>query len=346
MSFLNTIIDFFRSLFGAKPQPPAPPLPTPPPAPRPTTPPDNTTEPAQIVTSKVLVIVYDPVVDSATGKKLSQHLGWSRAEDLITRYVADISDVSKGLARYQIVQREDVDEFPVQSDGFRYTVDSYLSVFRGTTPPQSPGWVDYKAIFTRFNLLQRIANNELDELWVFSFPYAGFYESVMAGKGAFWCNSNPLLDTAQCPRRFLTMGFSLERGVGEMLEAFAHRSESVMAKVYERTVADANLYGRFSRYDKKNPGQSECGTVHYAPNSERDYDWNNQRFVASKCDDWYNFPKFTGATRQVNCADWGNGDIRQHHLWWLDHFPRVSGRTYGIANNWWQYIIDPNRVTG
>ena len=147
MSLLNAIIDFFRSFFGAKPQPPAPPSP---PAPQPTTPPDNTTEPAQIVTSKVLVIVYDPVVDSATGKKLSQHLGWSRADDLITRYIADITDMSKGLARYQIVKREDVDEFPVLSDGFRYTIDSYLSVFRGTSPPQSPGWVDYNAIFTRF----------------------------------------------------------------------------------------------------------------------------------------------------------------------------------------------------
>jgi hypothetical protein len=340
MSLLNAIIEFFQNLFGAKPQPPTPP----PPVPKPTTPPDNTTEPAQIVTSKVMVIVYDPVVDSATGKKLSQHLGWSRADELITRYIADISETSKGLARYQIVQREDVDEFPVLNDGFRYTIDSYLSVFRGTSSPHTPEWVDYHAILTRFNILQRVANHELDELWVFAFPHAGFYESIMAGKNAFFCNSHPLLDTAQCPRRFVVMGFSLERGVGEMFEALTHRCESIMTKVFEHTQGDANLYAHFSRYDKQNPGQSECGTVHYAPNSERDYDWNNPRFVASRCDDWYNFPKFTGTTRQVNCADWGNGDIRQHHLWWLDHFPRVSGRQNGIVNNWWQYVIDPNRV--
>lgn len=342
MSLLNAIAEFFRSLFGGKPQPPLPPAP----APRPTTPPDNTTEPAQIVTSKVLVVVYDPVVDSATGKKLSQHLGWHSADELITGYIADITETSRGLARYQVVQREDMDEFPAQSDGFRYTIDTYLSVFRGTTSQHSPGWVDYNAILTRFNILQRVANHELDELWVISFPYAGFYESIMGGRGAFWCNSNPLLNTAQCPRKFVVMGFSLERGVGEMFEAFTHRCESIMTKVYEHTTGDDNLYERFSRYDKKNPGLSECGTVHFAPNSERDYDWGNQRFVASKCDDWYNFPNFTGATRQVNCADWGNGDIRKHHLWWLDHFPRVSGRKNGIANNWWQYVIDPNRVSG
>jgi len=340
MSLLNAIIEFFRSLFGARPLPPAPP-----PVPHPTVPPDNTTEPAQIVTSKVLVIVYDPVVDSATGKRLSQHLGWSRADDLITGYVADITDTSKGLARYQIVQRQNVDEFLALEDGFRYTIDSYLSVFRHTSAGHSPEWVDYNALLARFNILQRVANHEIDEVWVFAFPFAGLYESVMVGNGAFWCNSHPLPNTSQTSRRFIIMGFSLERGVGEMLEAFTHRSESILSKVYEHTTGEANLYTRFSRYDKQNPGQSECGSVHYAPNSERDYDWNNQRFVASKCDDWYNFPHFTGTTRQVNCADWGKGDTRLHHLWWLDHFPRVSGRINGVVNNWWQYVIDPNRVS-
>ena len=96
MSLIDSIIKFFSSLFGAKPKPPAPP-PAPPPTPRPTVPPDSATEPAQIVTSKVLVIVYDPVVDSATGKRLSEHLRWSRAEDLITKYVDDITDTSRGL---------------------------------------------------------------------------------------------------------------------------------------------------------------------------------------------------------------------------------------------------------
>jgi hypothetical protein len=340
MSLLKPIIEFFQSLFRAKPLPPAPP-----PAPQPGVPPDNTTEPAQIVTSKVLVIVYDPVVDASTGKRLSQHFGWSRADDLITRYTADTTETSKGLARYQIVQRENVDEFLALEDGFRYTFDSYLKVFRHTTAEHSPGWVDYNALLARFNILQRVANHEVDEIWVFAFPYAGFYESIMAGTGAFWCNSKPLPATSQTPRRFIIMGFSLERGVGEMFESFTHRCESIMTKVYEHTTGDANLYARFSRYDKQNPGQSECGTVHFAPNSERDYDWNNPRFVASKCDDWYNFPVFTGTTRQVNCADWGNGDIRLHHLWWLEHFPRKSGRLHGIANNWWQYVIDPNRVT-
>jgi hypothetical protein len=46
----------------------------------------------------------------------------------------------------------------------------------------------------------------------------------------------------------------------------------------------------------------------------------------------------------VNADEWGNGDIRLHHKWWLSHFPKVAGRTASVANNWWQYIIDPNMI--
>ena len=37
--------------------------------------------------------------------------------------------------------------------------------------------------------------------------------------------------------------------------------------------------------------------------------------------------------------------MRAYTKWWLKHLPKVGGRTNGIANNWWQYIMDPNRVT-
>ena len=140
------------------------------------------------------------------------------------------------------------------------------------------------------------------------------------------------------------MGFSYERGVGEMLESFGHRLESMMKKTFSKTRGNANLWERYIRYEKKNPGQAEVGNVHFAPNSERDYDWGNMRLVVSKCDDWLNFPDFTGKARQVNADDWGNGDIRLHHQWWQKRIPHVAGRQHGIHNNWWQYIMDANKV--
>jgi hypothetical protein len=46
----------------------------------------------------------------------------------------------------------------------------------------------------------------------------------------------------------------------------------------------------------------------------------------------------------MNCAEWGNGEIRAHHKWWFLRFPRVSGSQNGIALNWWKYITNPNNV--
>jgi len=79
------------------------------------------------------------------------------------------------------------------------------------------------------------------------------------------------------------------------------------------------------------------------PNSERDYDWGNRRGVWSTCDDWLNYPNLTGQRRRVNCEEWGGGDVRAHHRWWLRHLPRAPGRTEGKLNNWWAYATDPNR---
>jgi hypothetical protein len=132
-----------------------------------------------------------------------------------------------------------------------------------------------------------------------------------------------------------------------MLEAFGHRAESIMLKTFEKLVGNANQWQRFIRYDQKDPGKAACGNVHFAPNSERDYDWNNPRSVPSECDDWLlNFPNFKGGEtiRAVKASEWGSGEIRAHHTWWLKHFPHVAGRLNGIHNNWWQYMIDPNKV--
>jgi hypothetical protein len=306
---------------------------------------DSATEPAQIAHSKVLVIVYDPIMDKATGVTLSQQMKWYRPSDLVTGFMADLLEVSGGMARYQIVQRVDVDEFPAKTDGFHYTPQTYMDVLRGTATPHTPSEVSYEAILSKYNILQRVARNEIDEVWVFGFPHAGFYESSMGGPGAFWCNAPALKNTEASKRRFVVMGFSFERYIGEMEEAYGHRAESIMEKTFSKLSGDANLWQRFIRYEKTAAGKSACGNIHFAPNSQKDYDWNNPTPVISECYDWkINFPNFKGDMRIVGPSEWGSGDIRAHHKWWFDHFPRVAGRKNGIHNNWWQYVTNPQQV--
>ncbi len=295
---------------------------------------------------KTLVIVYDPVVDPTSGKKLSEYMKWNKVEELAKGFMSDILQVSGELVRYQIIQRLDVDDFPAKVDGYKYDAQTYLNVLRGVSRPYMPQEADYPAILERFNILNGVASNEIDEIWIFNFPHAGFHESVMGGPGAFWCNAPPLKNTEASKRRFVIMGFSYERGVGEMLENMGHRAESIMEKTFGKLTGEDNLWQRFIQYEQTTPGRAALGNVHFAPNSERDYDWNNPSTVISECDDWlYNFPNFKGIRRMVTAADWGKGDTREHHKWWLKHLPKTAGRKNGIHNNWWQYIMDPNHVS-
>jgi hypothetical protein len=349
--------DFLNKLFN---RPPAQPTSPTPPATQPSIPPDNSTEPVHIITSHVLLVIYDPIMEANTGKKLSQVMNWQRPDDLANSFIQDIQQTSGGMARYEIVQRVELNEFPVLADGFRYDAASYLKVQNQLNPPHQPTDVDFQPILTSLNILPRVARHEIDEVWIFNFPYGGFPESAMGGAGAFWCNANPLANTSSCNRRFIVMCFSYERGGGEMLESFGHRAESMVSKVFNcqdfvawayrhgrvpATVGpNLNLFQQFISFDQIAPGKSGVGSIHYAPNSSVDYDWNNPRQVASNCYGWYTFPNFQNDIRQVNATEWGNGDMHAHHIWWLKHLPKVAGRTGGVANNWWQYIMDPNLV--
>lgn len=312
------------------------------------------------LTPRVLMIIYNPVVDPATGKKLIETMNWSDPDKLAAGFIADVDECSGGLVKYQITQRIEADEVPVKVDGLQYTTEAYLSVAQTNQGAHSPDTVDYATIVTKFNLLQHVTANEFDEVWMFGGPYFGFWESVMGGAGAFFCNANPLANTATCPRKFVIMGFNYQRGIGEMLEDLGHRAEAVLARLFNsmdflqfaythqgRGPRPAtNLYERYMSFDILAPGKSNVGSLHYAPNSLDDYQWGVTTPVQSCADDWLQFPNLPDPPnyRTMTTQDWGGGDIRLHHKWWLKHLPKVVGTTNGIANNWWKYFIDPNNV--
>jgi hypothetical protein len=324
--------------------------------------PDSPNEPAQICSPKILLVVLNPTMDPSTGRKLAAEMDWARPDDLVGRFISDVLQASRGLVRYQIMERIEIDEFPVLEDGFRYDARTYRDVLRGAAVPHAPPGIDYLEILERFNVLHRVESREIDEVWIMGFPHAGLYESVMAGARAFWCNGPPLTQTAACKRRFVIMGFSFERDVGEMLHSYNHRGEAVLAKVFGSlnflawayrpnrvppTIGPdqkLNLFERFILFDQIAPGKAGIGSVHYAPNGVRDYDLGNPRLIASACYDWLRFPDFQGDVRMVSASEWGGGAERTYQRWWMSHLPRTAGRKDGIHNNWWQYIANLNNV--
>lgn len=293
---------------------------------------------------RVLTILFHPIIEAEGGRRLTNILGWAHPDDLADQYAADLRLASGGFADFRVVERIEVDHWPRKIDGFQYDDRSYLRTWRQQQGFHDPDSVDYPAILAQWNILERIERDEIDEVWLFGGPNFGFWESTMAGQSAFWCNSSPIASTGHCNRRFVVMGFNYERGVDCMLENFGHRTESIMEEVYRRAVGLPNQWAAFTRYDAQMPGRAACGNVHFAPSSLHDYDWGNPRPVVSNCDDWLNYPQLQGTRRLVQCQDWGSGDMRLHHLWWLRHLPRAAGRHDGVLNNWWRYVLDPNLV--
>jgi hypothetical protein len=291
-------------------------------------------------TRKVSLIVLDPLMDP-NGRRMSELLHWNDPDRLTGAFISDLREASYGYVNYQVAERIMEDSFPLLADGFQYTPEEFLRCRRqgGWHKPEG---VDYHALLARYDLIARLNRGEIDEVWTQGFPYGGFYESRMAGPGAFWCNAPPLENTQAASRRFVIMGFSFERGAGEMLESYGHRAESILAHVFKNVPPGRNLWERFTRHESTHPGQAEVGNIHFAPNSRRDYDWGNPKPALSRSRVWLNFPDLTGEPRLEDCREWGNGDIRQHHLWWFRHLPHIAGETDGILNNWWAYILDPN----
>ncbi|MBI3244426.1 MAG: hypothetical protein HYZ49_19275 [Chloroflexi bacterium] len=292
----------------------------------------------------VSVIVFNPTIKSEGGKKLSEVMGWSKPDELTQKYIADVKEASYGYITYGVVERIEVDGFPAKKDGFVYKAEDFLKHLRAGSGFHTPDEVDYKPILEKYEIVEKVNRGSIDEVWLYAFPYAGFYESIMGGPGAFWCNAPVLEGADQAKKRFVIMGFNYERGAGQMLENLGHRAESIMKHTYRHKSGDDNLWERFTRYDKTHPGQSEVGIVHYAPNSTKDYEWGNKTKVKSRYHVWKNFPNLEGVPIEVDDSHWGGGDIREHHMWWFKLMPHITGSGKGIAYNWWQYIIDPNLV--
>lgn len=295
------------------------------------------------IKKKVSLIIHNPRVPGRGNKKLNEVMRWKDPDALTERIIKDLHEASYGYINYEVVERIEVDGFPVKKDGFVYKADDFVRHLKEKSGFHKADAVDYELLLQEFDMFDKVNSGKVDEFWLYAFPYAGYYESIMIGPDAFWCNAPPLEDS-RANRRFIIMGLNYQRGVGEALEAFGHRAESIMKYTFRKKRGDANLWDTFRRYDQKNPGKAEVGIMHFAPNSVKDYDWGNKTKVKSRHHTWYNFPDLSGSPKIVDCSEWGDGDTRAHHMWWYKHMPHIKGRKGGISYNWWEYIIDPNNV--
>lgn len=294
---------------------------------------------------RVLLFAYDPIMPNKNNHPMHEAYGWTDPLLLTQRALSDLRRSSHDLVVPSLVT-EIHDTYPIQSDGFQYDADSFD--YDWTHRQIHDSQFDYRRFVADFNLAPRILSGELDEIWIYCGPYGGMWESTMAGDGGYWCNSGPVQGVPST-RLFVIMGLNFERGVGEAIHSFGHRSESILAHNYERWEPNrSNTWSAFALLDKNSPGLGGIGNVHYPVNGESDYDYANTNFVLSTCDDWLlNYPNFQGVTRLVNYREWspdGADPQRQYLNWWYAHMPHIPGRAPDFyLGNWWRYLWDPDQ---
>lgn len=254
------------------------------------------------MTPKVLVVVWKP--------SLINTYNWNDPEILISQYVEDIIKASNWQVNYKLSTMTilKLEEYPVLENGFQFTDQTYDDTYKKKRIVTTPA--DYNKMLEKIKRYENIES--FDEIWMFGAPYMGFYESRMIGKNPTFINSKGLKYDGKTK---IIMGFSYERGVGEMLEDFCHRTEFFLK------LCESYLYMGVVR---------DIGSTHTTPNSKKEYKWDDKSTILSNWRSWLKFPDYEVNMLPTNCSDWGDGDMRLHHIWWLSLIPKYC----------WKYVVD------
>ena len=299
--------------------------------------------------ANVIVLIYNPKIEKEGGRRLTEVMHWNDPDALSRKLVEDIRVASGGFVNYRIVARLERDDCPPFLSGFRYDDDGILEAVR------QKKWIQgdkgsYAKIFEENGLAAAIREKDVTEIWLWGSPGFHWDEYAMRipdREKRLPPTDNPWFyrpyDIPDVGRTIWVMGFSYERGEGEMLESYGHRCEGILALAVGGGVWDTKRddpWNQFTRIDRDFPGGSHVGSVHYAPNSQTDYEWGNPRYVETQALDWRRYPNLTGTRVIMNCFDGWGPDIITHHRWWLGLLRKAPGQTKYGYNNWWRYIAD------
>jgi type II secretory pathway pseudopilin PulG len=293
------------------------------------------------VTRNVMVIDFNPVIESASNMTIRAIKAWHDPKILESQFITSIASVSAGYLTYKIVERKDnIDTFPVKEDGSVYTDQSYLDLINGNSPPQQDTPADYLKILTDYNVCDKINTGQIQEVWIWGAPWFGLYPTTLGGTGSFYIGYPPITDDT-CVKPLIIMGFRYDQDVTAMLSFFAKRSENALSYYFNEQNTQYSEptgdWGKFSRINLWSSGNAACGLSSHAPNATNDNDFGSVKTTAMNCDAWNAYPTVANAPITTNCAAWGCTQFG-YSLWWLSHLPKTSGQSNSMWNNWWRYI--------
>lgn len=230
-----------------------------------------------------------------------------------------------------------------------------------TMPPVLPnGQADYAQLFEEHDLCTLVANDEIDEVWI----WAGNGDGVTKGDMWEWTTSGLDWngDTPDCGKVVTTMTFNYLREVDVALESYNHRMEGFFSHYFTCDFSTATwpwagsttwpfsqcgnlLSDRFGFVARPFAGNNQiagCGDAHHPPNIliDEDYIYNDTTFIETTCPDWSQ--DGSSVVTSLNCQAWGCTHWG-FHLWWMQNVPGYNNtnrdRNGNLHQNWWAYLF-------
>lgn len=222
-------------------------------------------------------------------------------------------------------------------------------------PGESAPMTDYNAIMAEIGIRELVERRGVREVWIWGYHggKVGLWESNMSSPTGDVSNSSrDPKDLPVLSRTYTVYHYNYQRGAGEAVENHTHQIEHLLNHVDGRDRTPPEewpsllFWGKFVGSDASHKivtKPARCGWTHYAPNSERDYDWANKRYVETDIEDWQ--PDAPGKTQLLNCDRW-DCDGLKWKIYWMQAIPglnnglRYQGRP---LTNWWAFVADWDR---
>jgi hypothetical protein len=207
---------------------------------------------------------------------------------------------------------------------------------------------DYAKIVEKIDGRHWVEDQGVKEIWLWGY-HGGkvhLWESNMAGPHGDISNSNRDQDDLPVFQKTYTLyHYNYQRGLSEAVEDHMHQIEAVLNYVDGRDTTAKDhwdellFWGKFVGSDASHkiidPG---CGWAHYPPNAEKDYDWDNKRYVETDIENWQ--PDGGGKKERMNCERWNCNSLDWFKLWMQSLPGKDNGLTYQgkSLTNWWIFI--------
>ncbi|MCA9386335.1 hypothetical protein KC717_06850, partial [Candidatus Dojkabacteria bacterium] len=199
-------------------------------------------------------------------------------------------------------------------------------------------------------ICSRINSGEIDEVWVFTFGYGGLWETTLVTNDdtAYPSFSGGVSEVrSSCNKDFFIHGLNFDVPPDQALHSFAHRMENVLEDLTPKEYAEFDtLSSRYEVDSSINIGLPDqevigCGNVHFPPNAEQHYDYENLKYVETDCKDWN--PLHSGLKTKLNCKAW-NCTHEGYLKWWFGHMPGKDSKLIDLSgdkiSNWWDLYVN------